>query len=128
MPESRTENPAEKFKMGALMKPITIAELAEVYGRKPDTLYRKASRKWKDRKWSIFSEVTDDEGRFLLGDYPDESLKSGSGSLGFRLIKNRRQGNRRLRLALAENGPHLTGFCSGCLLRPFWRAFAMCTA
>lgn len=50
---------------------ITIVELAENYGRKADTLYRKAGRKWPGRKWSKYSAVTEEEARMLLGDWPD---------------------------------------------------------
>lgn len=56
-----------------VMKQMSITELAEVYGRKPDTLQRKA----KDLlppppggKWSIHSVVTEEEARILLGDIP----------------------------------------------------------
>lgn len=56
--------------MGAIMEKITISDVAETYGRKADTLYRKAKDIWPERKWSIFSEVTEEEGRVLLGDLP----------------------------------------------------------
>lgn len=49
---------------------VTIAELAEAYGRKADTLYRKAGRAWPGRKWSKHSVVTEQEARILLGDWP----------------------------------------------------------
>ena len=49
---------------------ITIAELAENYGRKADTLWRKARRTWPEKSWSIHSVVTEEEGRILLGDWP----------------------------------------------------------
>lgn len=51
-------------------KLLTITEVAETYGRKPDTLWRKAKRTWPERKWSLFSAVTEEEGRILLGDWP----------------------------------------------------------
>lgn len=54
------------------MEKISIAELARTYGRKADTLYRKAGKEWPERKpWSIYSEVTETEGRILLGDIPN---------------------------------------------------------
>jgi hypothetical protein len=64
VPEIRTENPAELLPM----ENMTIAEVAETYQAKADTLYRKAGRTWTDRKWSIHSVVTEEEARFLLGD------------------------------------------------------------
>lgn len=51
-------------------KLLTITEVAETYKRKPDTLWRKAKRTWPERKWSLFSAVTEEEGRILLGDWP----------------------------------------------------------
>lgn len=60
-----------KRKMGdihTMTEMLTITEVAETYGRKPDTLWRKAKRTWPDRKWSIYSAVTEMEGRILLGD------------------------------------------------------------
>lgn len=52
------------------MEEITILQLAETYGKKADTLWRKAKGEWPDRTWSIHSPVTEDEGRVLLGDFP----------------------------------------------------------
>lgn len=50
------------------MENMTIAEVAETYQAKADTLYRKAGRIWSGRKWSIHSVVTEEEARILLGD------------------------------------------------------------
>lgn len=55
------------------MKQITITELAQVYGRKPDTIQRKARALLpppSGGKWSIYSVVTEDEARIILGDVP----------------------------------------------------------
>ena len=49
---------------------ITITEVAQTYGRKADTLWRKAKRTWPERAWSKHSVVTEEEGRILLGDWP----------------------------------------------------------
>ena len=49
---------------------ITIAEISEQYGRKPDTIWRKAKKAWPGRKWSVRSEVTEAEWRMLLGVEP----------------------------------------------------------
>jgi len=58
---------------------LTITEVAETYGRKPDTLWRKAKRTWPGRKWSIYSAVTEDEGRILLADEkPTKGIRSKS--------------------------------------------------
>ena len=56
-----------------VMKRMTITELAEFYGRKPDTLQRKAKELLPSPpggKWSIHSVVTEDEARTILGDRP----------------------------------------------------------
>lgn len=75
----RTENGkirrTETEKMGDVhgMKQMSITELAEVYGRKPDTLQRKAKELLPSPpggKWSIHSVVTEDEARTILGDRP----------------------------------------------------------
>lgn len=55
---------------------MTITELAETYGKKPDTLWRKAKALLpppSGGKWSIYSVVTEDEARIILGDYPAPS-------------------------------------------------------
>lgn len=58
---------------------LTITEVAETHGRKPDTLWRKAKRTWPDRKWSLYSAVTEDEGRILLADEkPTKGIRSKS--------------------------------------------------
>lgn len=54
--------------MGALMENTTIAELAKTHGRKADTLYRAARKKWPGRTWSKFSAVTESEAAFLIGE------------------------------------------------------------
>lgn len=51
-------------------KVITLAELADTYGRKPDTIWRKAKRIWPERKWALSSVLTEEEGRILIGDEP----------------------------------------------------------
>lgn len=54
-------------------KLLTITEVAETYGRKPDTLWRKAKKVLPPPpggKWSLHSAVTEEEGRILLGDWP----------------------------------------------------------
>lgn len=51
-------------------KRMNITELAEAYGRKPDTLWRKAKKELphpSGGKWSLYSELTEDEQRILLG-------------------------------------------------------------
>ncbi len=55
------------------MKQMTITELAETYGRKPDTIQRKAKALLpapSGGKWSIYSVVTEEEARIILGDIP----------------------------------------------------------
>lgn len=51
-------------------KILTLTDVAETYGRKPDTLWRKAKRIWPEREWRLSSAVTEEEGRILLGDEP----------------------------------------------------------
>lgn len=55
---------------------MTIAALAEKYGRKADTLWRKAKRAFPGRAWSLYSVITEDEERILLGNYPAPSAVS----------------------------------------------------
>lgn len=73
VPPDGNGNSAGKLKMGnihIMTEKITIAEVAETYGRKADTLWRKAKRTWPERTWSVHSVVTEEEGRILLGDWP----------------------------------------------------------
>lgn len=51
-------------------KTITLAELAETYGRKYDTIFRKAKRIFPAETWGKNSAVTEEVGRMLLGDWP----------------------------------------------------------
>ncbi|HRT22291.1 MAG TPA: hypothetical protein P5318_19450, partial [Candidatus Hydrogenedentes bacterium] len=68
LPEIRRKFPPENTEM-TTTETISIRELAEAYGRKADTLYRKAKRIFPGREWSVYSAVTEDEGRILLGDW-----------------------------------------------------------
>ena len=49
---------------------ITLAELAETYGRKYDTIWRKAKRTFPGEAWTANSAVTEDVARILIGDVP----------------------------------------------------------
>lgn len=73
VPPDGNGNSAGIRKMGnihIMTEKITIAEVAETYGRKADTLWRKAKRTWPERTWSVHSVLTEEEGRILLGDWP----------------------------------------------------------
>jgi len=59
--------------MGAIRmteKTTTLAELAETYGRKYDTIWRKAKRTFPGEVWTATSAVTEDVARILIGDVP----------------------------------------------------------
>lgn len=51
-------------------KTVTLAELAETYGRKYDTIWRKAKRTFPGEAWTANSAVTEDVARILIGDVP----------------------------------------------------------
>jgi len=61
-----------KRKMGQIriMEKTTLAELAETYGWKYDTLFRKAKRIFPSEAWAKNSVVTEEIGRVLIGDVP----------------------------------------------------------
>ncbi len=59
--------------MGAIRmteQTTTLAELAETYGRKYDTIWRKAKRTFPGEVWTATSAVTEDVARVLIGDVP----------------------------------------------------------
>ncbi len=51
-------------------KTVTLAELAEAYGRKYDTIFRKAKRIFPAESWAKNSAVTEDVARVLIGNVP----------------------------------------------------------
>lgn len=70
-----------KRKMGATHmteKTITLAELAETYGRKYDTIFRRAKRMFPAESWGKNSAVTEGDARVILGDIPALSIDAAA--------------------------------------------------